>query len=185
MFPPCHQFRKAVIRLAVHFVVVMAASPVLAAVAHATPVIGFHSSQAHRSSLFLVTLCTTSAMPAAAHVVRAGWSLGLRPAKRCGRGFGLSFAKYSPIPRHPPLSSPCVKNICYPPASYLSLSVYHPALHARRRAATGWRNPFRTSIHCPSPLSKLSAPNPPTLGGIAVMTSKLLLYQKHLNNPNL
>ena len=80
-------------------------------------------------------------------------------------------------PRLPPLGSPCVKNICHPPASSLSLSVCHPSLRARRRAyrcaashSTAFRSPaarsqppftFLTQSHIPRHPPRYSSP-PPT-----------------------
>jgi len=59
----------------------MAASPVLAAVVSAPP--GGHAHQIPPRAMAAFRFHTTSAIPAAAHSLRAGWSLGLRPAKRC------------------------------------------------------------------------------------------------------
>ncbi len=82
------------------------------------------------------------------------------PAGRSGCGLPSGATADNPYrivqgdyhPRLPPLSSPCVKNICHPPASSLSLSVCHPSLRARRRAyrcaashSTAFRSPAARS----------------------------------------
>ena len=75
-------------------------------------------------------------------------------------------------PRLPPLGSPCVKNICHPPASSLSLSVCHPSLRARRRA---YRCAASHSTAFRSPAARYQPPITPCRNPAIPPTTKLII----------